>query len=441
MSASTSPSLSHALIYSVFVRNHTQEGTFRALEADLERIAKLGADYIWLMPIHPSGVKGRKGSAGSPYAISDYRSTDPAYGTKEDFEHLVDAIHEHGMRCMIDVVYNHTSRDAHLIDEHPEFYWRDADGKLGNRVGDWSDVYDLDYSCEALWDYQIETLVGWAKIVDGFRCDVASFVPVEFWKKARAAVEEVHPGFVWLAESVHRSFGEAARAAGMGCATDGELFDAFDIEYSYDTFEAFERYLDGTDSLAHYLDLTSLQLSDLPAKAIKARYAENHDQPRIAGRLSEGAASRLSLYAQTVLPYVLPGTTLIYAGQEMGATHLPSLFDPDPVEWSPQTELTPLMQKLAELIHGPLAKTSACQLSVAPEDENVARIVRTGATLAVCCLLPMEGQSGLVSCEIPDGIYTNELDGVAYEVVSGQVALIGQPCVFVYDRRPAGSLG
>ena len=198
MAFDTDRSLQNQLIYSVFVRNHTKEGTFRALIPDLDRIRSLGTDIIWLMPIHPIGEMNRKGTLGSPYANRDYRSINPEYGTPDDFRALADAVHARGMRIMIDVVYNHTSPDSVLWNEHPEFFYKKPDGRPGNHVGEWTDVIDLEYSNMELWDYQIETLKRWAGIVDGFRCDVASLVPVEFWKRARREVSEIHPGFINL---------------------------------------------------------------------------------------------------------------------------------------------------------------------------------------------------------------------------------------------------
>ena len=140
------------------------------------------------MPIHPIGVEGKKGSLGCPYANRDYRDVNPEYGTMEDFKKLVEEIHRRDMKCIIDVVYNHTSPDAVLLQEHPEFYYHDENGSTGNKIGDWSDVIDLDYDVPGLWDYQIETLMGWARVVDGFRCDVASFVPVSFWTMDEPAI-------------------------------------------------------------------------------------------------------------------------------------------------------------------------------------------------------------------------------------------------------------
>ena len=216
MAAHTDPKLQRQVIYSIYVRSHTPEGTFRAVIPDLDRIKALGTDIIWFMPIHPIGVEGKKGSLGCPYANRDYREVNPAYGTMEDFRTLVNEIHARGMKCMIDVVYNHTSPDSTLFREHPEWFYHGADGRPGNKIGDWADVIDLDYGKRELWDYQIESLVMWAGIVDGFRCDVASFVPLEFWLEARSAVEKVNPDCIWLAETVHR----------LLCAQAGDIFGA-----------------------------------------------------------------------------------------------------------------------------------------------------------------------------------------------------------------------
>ena len=239
MAVNTDLSLRRQVIYSVFVRGHTKEGTFRALEGDLDRLKALGADILWLMPIHPIGEEGRKGTMGSPYAIRDYRAVNPDMGTVDDLCHLVDAIHDRGMKCIIDVVYNHTSPDSWLAEHHPEWFFHKPDGSLGNRFGDWWDVADLDYSHKELWEYQIETLKYWARLVDGFRCDVAPLVPLEFWKRAREEVAAVRPGCFWLCESVERGFHVAARAQGFASLSSALLnnaaavySDAMDAEFA-----------------------------------------------------------------------------------------------------------------------------------------------------------------------------------------------------------------
>ena len=138
MAQNTDPKLQNQIIYSIYVRVHTAEGTFDAVIPDLDRIKALGTDIIWFMPIHPIGVKGKKGSLGCPYANRDYRAVNPAYGTMEGFRHLCDEIHARGMKVMIDVVYNHTSPDSVLWETHPEFFYKRPDGTPGNHVGEWS---------------------------------------------------------------------------------------------------------------------------------------------------------------------------------------------------------------------------------------------------------------------------------------------------------------
>ena len=325
MAKNTSTALREQVIYSVYVRNHTPEGTFRAVIPDLDRIRALGTDIVWFMPIHPIGEKGKKGSLGCPYANRDYGTVNPEYGTLEDFKALVDAIHARGMKCIIDVVYNHTSPDAVYVTEHPEFYYRKPDGRFGNKTADWTDVIDLDYSCAALWDAQIQHLCYWAGIVDGFRCDVASLVPVEFWKKAREAVEKVHPGCIWLAESVHRSFLVFNRLRGITAATDNELYTAFDMEYEYDIRETFDKYIAGEQPLSAWMDMLGFQEAIYPENYVKLRYMENHDMPRIAGLVPDEKARRNF----TALLYFLKGTVLLYGGQEYSCDHVPSLFDKD----------------------------------------------------------------------------------------------------------------
>ena len=323
----TSKSLRNLVIYSIYVRNHTPQGTFRALEGDLARIKALGTDVIWLMPIHPIGKEGKKGSLGCPYSISDYRAVNPAYGTPDDFRHLVDAIHSLGMKCIIDVVYNHTSHDAVLRSRHPEFYWKNADGSFGNRFGDWADVYDLDYSNRDLWDYQTETLKSWASIVDGFRCDVASLVPVEFWKHARKAVAEVNPSCLWLAETVHRSFVAAARKEGLEIWTDAQIYDAFDMEYQYDIHEKFMACFEGKIpfdlALREYIDALNNQETIYPENYVKLRFVENHDNRRFA-ELCPDRARRMQWLR---FMFFQKGPMMIYGGQEFSCTEVPSLFE------------------------------------------------------------------------------------------------------------------
>lgn len=424
MAKDTDIRLQQQVIYSVYVRSHTRSGTFEAIIPDLDRIKALGTDIVWFLPIHPIGVEGKKGSLGCPYANRDYRGVNPAYGAMEDFRRLVDEIHARGMKVMIDVVYNHTSPDAVLLAEHPEFYYRDADGNTGNKIGDWADVIDLDYSVPALWDYQIESLKMWAELVDGFRCDVASFVPVAFWKRARAEVEKVRPGCLWLAETVHRGFGILARRLGFYSARDTEAFDAFDMEYEYDVREAFDAYLRGDGALSQWLDLLCFQEAAYPANYNKLRFLENHDQPRIASHVRWGS----DLENFTAMLYFLKGTTLIYAGQEFGNEHTPSLFEREPIERDTGRDLSPLLARLYRIKRDVLGADD--DFTAHGDDaKHIAVMERVNAEGRKLGVFSLRSTPGDVAVDLPDGTYENLVDGGDVAVKGGLLRCEGKPII------------
>ena len=423
MAKETKIALRDQVIYSIYVRNHTEEGTFLSIIPDLDRIKALGTDIVWLLPIHPIGVKGKKGSLGCPYANRDYRSVNPEYGTMEDFRTLVSAIHEKGMKCIIDVVYNHTSPDSTLTVEHPEFFYRKADGSMGNHVGDWTDVVDLDYTVKELWDYQIESLVMWAKIVDGFRCDVASFVPVEFWCRAREAVEQVRPGAIWLAETVHSGFGQFARKSGLYSASDYEMFRAFDMEYDYDVRGIFDDYLKGKRHLSNYVDLLNFQECLYLANHIKMRCLENHDLARICSFVKNEKALRNF----TAFLYFLKGTTMLYGGQEYCCDHTPSLFEKDVFPRSGK-DISALLTKLGEIKKTILSCADDFR-GEAMDKEQIAVLLREDEKTKKLGVFSLKGLEADVTVEFPDGTYTNAIDGAAVEVKGGVLHCAGEPVI------------
>ena len=424
MAKNTPASLRNALIYSVYVRNHSAEGTFAAVEKDLMRIRDLGTDIIWLLPIHPIGIEGKKGSLGCPYANRDYRTVHPDLGSMEDFVRLVDRIHALGMKCIIDVVYNHTSPDSTLRYEHPEFFYHAPDGSFGNRFGDWADVIDLDYTVPALWDYQIESLKMWAGIVDGFRCDVASLVPLAFWKKARAACEQVKPGLIWLAESVHTSFQRAARIQGMTIYSDPEGYEAFDLEYDYDIRELLDDYWAGKRPLHEWIDALNAQEALYPVNYNKMRCLENHDQPRIASRICDP----LALDNWHAFLFMQKGATLIYAGEENSDANQPSLFDKDPVNWNGR-DIRAYLTRLARLKKEHFPENG--YFSAECDDGQHAVCARTGdANCEIIGLFSLQGKAAQMKADAPDGVYADLISGEDVIVKGGRVQTDGRPMIF-----------
>lgn len=429
MANTTPKSYRNQVLYSIFVRNYSSAGTFEGVRQDLDRIQALGTDIIWLMPIHPLGLKSRKGNLGSPYAIRDYRAINPEFGTLEDFRCLVDDIHAHGMKCIIDVVYNHTSPDSWLAQNHPEWFYHKPDGSFGNRVGDWTDIIDLDYSKPELWDYQIETLKMWAEIVDGFRCDVAPMVPLAFWNRARKEVETVRPGAFWLAESVEPGFILLNREQGITAHSDGELYQAFDCCYDYDIWDIYNDYIRGKSSLCSYAEAVNRQEGMYPGNYLKLRCLENHDRARAAWLFGNGQALR----NWTAFNYFQKGLTMIYAGQEVAANHTPSLFDLDTIDWNQDTDLTALMKRLAVVKRDPIFTDSRYHLTTLPHDMLLATHVH-GDRMALG-IFSLRGKTGVIEVPIADGFYENQITGEAVEVYAGTISFSGEPIILFLTRN------
>lgn len=428
MASDTKKQLRNIVLYSIFVRNYSKEGTFKSVEKDLDRIKDLGVDVIWLMPIHPIGKEKRKGALGSPYAISDYRKINPEYGTLEDFKDLVKAIHERGMKVIIDVVFNHTSPDSVLATTHPEWFYHKADGSLANRVGDWSDIVDLDYSHRELWDEQIETLKYWSYFVDGFRCDVAPLVPVDFWKEARKACGDK----LWLAESVEPGFITYMRHLGIPMASDSELYQAFDVLYDYDIARFYQGYLTGNHTLEEYVNAINDQETIYPDNYVKARFLENHD--RLRGHFL--IPNALDLDNWTAFMYFQKGLVMLYNGQEYGCMHTPTLFDKDEIE-PEDLDLTPLLKTLGEIKKDPFFVDTSYHVDVVKDDVVIAIHVKNQSQETCVGIFHLKDAKKTVldvSKYLPDGIYEDLITDKRYEVRQGVLVTDGQPLMFKVER-------
>jgi hypothetical protein len=414
--------LRRSAIYQIFARNYRPEGSLQAAAEGLVEPASLGFDYVYLTPVHPIGVERRKGSLGSPYAIADYRTVDPLLGGEAGLRTFIDEAHRLGLGVIMDVVYNHSSPDAVLTKEHPEWYWKGPDGKPGPRIADWSDVADFDYSHEELWDYQIESLEKWARFgADGFRCDVASLVPLSFWVEARRRLAAVKP-ILWLAESVHKEFVTECRRRGLYAASDPELHAAFDISYDYDGREELEAAWRGELSLDYYLKHVEAQESLYPADAVKLRFLENHDQERAAARFGHGARLR----NWTLFSMLLPGTYLAYMGEEFAMERRIGLFDREPMlpgEGDPSfrsffAEALSLTTRI---------KTEAPLFDARLIGEGVVLVQRHGGVKRYTALLNLDGRSGTV--KLPKG---PKLEGPP--LMGGEIETNGGS--FILGREP-----
>ncbi|CAM4844396.1 unnamed protein product [Rotaria magnacalcarata] len=356
--------IKNLVFYCIYVRNHSGSGTFQDVINDLPRITRMGIDFVWFLPIHPIGITNRKGSLGSPYSINDFRAINPEYGTMNDFHHLVSELHRLGMRVMIDIVFRHTSHDCSWIKEHPEWYWRDATGKPISRVPQWRDIVDLKFEGNetTLWPELIDILKFWCEHgADGFRMDVASCVPIEFWRQARRSVTEVYPRSIWLAESCWLSAMKSQRDQDKIIHTDAELYEAFDLCYDYDLYVAWRGAVQGAASIKSYLELLRLQTFIYPKNFIKLRFVENHDQDRIAYICRD---NRWKALAWTAFSAFNKGCFLVHDGQEMEQKTISSLFEKDWVDSKGVRPLEEFILRLIQIKKHPVIQTKEARLTL-----------------------------------------------------------------------------
>lgn len=425
MAKDTNLNLRNQIIYQVFVRQHSRTGDFNGVIADLKRIKDLGADILYLLPIHPIGQLNKKGTLGCPYSISDYRSINPELGTLDDFKNLINETHNLNMKIMIDVVYNHTSRDSWILNNHPEWMFK-KNGNFSGKVGDWWDVTDLDYSNEQLWDELIDTLLYWAKLgVDGIRCDVASLVPLKFWVKARNKIKEINPDFIMLAESVDLHFIKEIRDSGYEASSDSELYEAFDIEYDYDIWTIYDRYLDDNNRLNDWLEALNRQEGTYPNNYIKAHCLENHDRRRVASIVKDS----VKLRNLNALIYFLKGTTFIYAGQEACEEKLESLFDVDKTDWSTlgKYNMDLLMNKCAEIKKDPIFKEGAYKIHLS--NLEIVHITYKLNDKIMEIILNVGNINGKIDTILDDGVYKNIFNDEQINIKNKSLVLLQEPVV------------
>jgi 1,4-alpha-glucan branching enzyme len=316
-SAVTHPEWSrNAVIYEVNIRQYTIEGTFKAFEQHIPRLKEMGVDILWLMPVNPIGLKNRKGSLGSYYSIRDYMAVNPEYGTMDDFRALVKTAHDNGMKVIIDWVANHSAWDNPLVTEHPGWYVKDSAGNIVSPVADWTDVADLDYNQPGLREYMTNAMAFWVKEadIDGFRCDVAGMVPVDFWNKAVPEIKKIKHVFMlaeWETTEMHDT--------------------AFDMTYGWEMFKVMKGIYKGEQTADRIDTLLAHDAAVYNPDAYRMRFTSNHDENSWNGTDAETFGDAAQTFA--VLTFVLPGMPLIYSGQEAGLNKRLSFFDKDTINW------------------------------------------------------------------------------------------------------------
>ncbi|MCB2407630.1 alpha-amylase family glycosyl hydrolase [Hymenobacter lucidus] len=375
----------NASIYEVNIRQYTPEGTFKAFEAQLPRLQKMGVGILWIMPIQPIGKQNRKGKLGSAYSIRDYRAVNPDMGTLADFQHLVAEAHKLGMHVILDWVANHSSWDSKLAKEHPDWFTKNEQGGFRPPVADWQDVIDLDYSKPELQHYMRESMAYWVREadLDGFRCDVAGLVPTPFWEETRAALEKIKPVFM-LAEW-DELFPPTFLRPGEFDPNTHLLEKAFDMTYGlrlHDVLDSVARHQRPAHDINAYL---ARERRMYPPSVYLMNFTTSHDINSWDG--SEYERLGPNVRPMAVLAAMLPGMPMVYTGQEAALKKRLAFFDKDTIEWNSYpledfyTKLLTLKRQHPALLNGD--PCSQLQTLAPTDSANVYAFMRRKGEAAV----------------------------------------------------------
>ncbi|MFN6934311.1 MAG: alpha-amylase family glycosyl hydrolase [Tsuneonella sp.] len=307
-----------AVLYQLNTRQFTPEGTFAAAEKQLPRLKELGVDVIWLMPIHPIGVENRKGTLGSPYSVKDYYDVNPEFGSKADFKRFIDAAHAQGFKVILDWVANHTAWDNRLAKDHPDWYEKDWQGNFRPTPWwDWSDIIDLDWSKPGVRKHVGQAMEMWVRDydVDGFRADVAGYVPIDFWEKERERLDAIKPVFMlaeWKSSELTRK--------------------AFDAVYAWEWHTTAKSVAQGKGDAMSFYGYYAENESAWPREAMRLTYIENHDSNAWEGTQYENFGPALPAFI--ALSFTGEGLAMVHNGQEACNAKRLEFFEKDAIDWS-----------------------------------------------------------------------------------------------------------
>ncbi len=306
----------NAIMYEVNLRQHTPKGTIQAFSKQLDSLKLLGVDVLWFMPVQPIGVLNRKGNLGSYYSIKDYTAVNPEFGTSKDFKALVALCHEKGFKVLLDWVANHSAFDNPWAINHPDWYIRDSNGNILPPIADWSDVADLNYESEEMRWAMINAMKYWVQEfdIDGFRCDVASMVPTDFWKQARTSLDSIKPLFM-LAEAEEHDMGIYE-----GC---------FNAYYGWELHHIMNQVAAGKKNPTAFDTVYHKKKKAFQDSILSMNFITNHDENSWNGTIFERMPEAWK--AMAALSYTWPGIPLMYSGQEKGLNKRLRFFDKDTI--------------------------------------------------------------------------------------------------------------
>ena len=405
-------------IYEVNIRQYTEEGSFAAFAKHLPRLKAMGVEILWLMPITPISEKVRQGKLGSYYACSSYTSINPEFGSLKDFKNLIDNAHQLGFKIIIDWVANHTGWDHHWSFEHPNWYVKDATGNF-TEINGWHDVIDLNYSVDAMRIAMSNAMQYWVREcdIDGFRCDMAHLVPLDFWINARQECDQIKPLF-WLAE----------------CDV-AEYHQAFDATYAWDWMHLTEQQKNKKASINDIRNCLH-KYSQYPNNAIKLFFTSNHDENSWNGTELEKYGNFSNLWS--VFSFTWKGLPLIYSGQEIPNDRRLAFFDKDEIDWKKPLLMEGFYATLLNLSKVNKAISQGETFILPSEnDDALLAFIRKSEEDVVLVILNLSTKNKLriqVQHGWLEGIFENVFSGLSFQFNPGESFELQEGEYFLYKK-------
>ena len=291
----------------------------------IPHMEKLGIDAIYFSPVFESDTHG--------YNTRDYSKIDCRLGTNEDFKQVVQALHAHGIKVVLDGVFNHVGRGFHAFQDvvknrenSPYLHWFHISLEGNSNYNDglwyegWEGNYDLvklNLGNEEVVQHILNSVKGWVDEfdIDGLRLDVAYCLSDEFCRRLRGYCDGLKTDFFILGEVLHGEYGRMLAQKNIHSVTNYQcykgLYSAFN---SYNMFEIIHSLL----RLFGPEDWTVARGAHLLS------FVDNHDVTRVASILENPAHLPL-IYAMT---FGMPGIPCVYYGSEWGAKAQKSEGDP-----------------------------------------------------------------------------------------------------------------
>ena len=391
-------------VYEVNIRQYTTEGTFEAFSKEMPRLKNMGVETLWFMPITPIAKERMKGTLGSYYACSDYTSINPEFGTLSDFKRLVGLAHELGFKVIIDWVANHTGWDHIWTKTHPDYFEKESNGDFKAASG-MDDIIELDFNNPALVKAMIEAMQYWVKEcdIDGFRCDLAAWVELHFWKTARPELDKIKPLF-WLGE--------------FDALENSDYMQVFDAAYAWQWMHKTEAFYKNERNVAALTEMLGRYNNTYPEGTTGLYFTSNHDENSWNGTEYEKYGDMA--LALAVFSFTWNGIPLIYSGQELPNNKRLKFFDKDVIEWNGKYELEDFYKKLLQLrsTNPALAAASPSSQTIMltiESDRNIIAYIRKNGELMVLVLINLSPYPSTFSL-------TNEaLSGKVTELFSGEI--------------------